>query len=268
MNRHSTVVSYLQRLTWMLTGNFAKPGTAYTANGFGKMGAGIEGGKSPVCGGRIIDGIIPAKIIPDEVLADHPNHYRAMIIESANPVHSLPDSSKWRQAMRALECSVVIDIAMTESARFADYVLPATTQLEKAEATFFNFEFPENYFHVRAPLFKAPDGVLDEAEIHARLAVALGAIPEGIEQELNTALADGGREGFRNFVFSKLGENPELGKVAPALLYRTLGKTLPEGMQKRGRVVGSLSPTRYGQSKVCRSRRRYRRRHGARRQFV
>ena len=231
MNRHSTLVSYLQRLTWMLNGNFAKPGTAYTPNGLGKIGDGREGGKSPVAGGRIIAGIVPANTIPDEVLADHPNHYRGMIIESANPVHSLPDSPKWRQAMRALECSVVIDIAMTETARQADYVLPATTQFEKAEATFFNFEFPENYFHMRAPLFTPPEGVLDEAEIHARIAQALGTLPEGIIDALNDALAQGGRDAFRELVFAKLSENPDMGKVAPALLYRTLGKTLPKGMQ-------------------------------------
>ena len=231
MNRHSTLVSYLQRLTWLLGGNFGKPGTAYTANSLGKVGAGTEGGKSPVLGGRIIDGLVPANSIPDEVMADHPNRYRAMIIESGNPVHSLPDSTKWRQAMRALECSVVIDIAMTETAREADYVLPTTTQFEKAEATFFNFEFPENYFHIRAPLFTPPQGVLDEAEIHARIAEALGTLPEGLEDELSGALNDGGREGFRDLFFAKLGENPAIARIAPALLYRTLGKALPEGMQ-------------------------------------
>ena len=268
MNRHSTLVSYLQRLTWMLTGNFAKPGTAYTSNGLGNIGGGTEGGKSPVLGGRIIAGIIPANIIPDEVLADHPNRYRAMIIESANPVHSLPDSSKWRKAMRALDCSVVIDIAMTESAREADYVLPATTQFEKAEATFFNFEFPENYFHVRAPLFTPPEGVLDEAEIHARIAYALDAIPQGIEEELNAALVDGGREGFRNFVFSKLGENPALGKIAPALLYRTLGKTLPAGMQNAAALWAICHQHAVGNRKSVRSRRLERRRDGTGRQLV
>ena len=236
MNRHSTLVSYLQRLTWMLSGNFAKPGTAYTCNGLGNVGAGPEGGKSPVLGGRIISGLVPANIIPDEVMADHPNHYRAMIIESGNPVHSLPDSPKWRKAMRALECSVVIDIAMTETAREADYVLPATTQLEKAEATFFNFEFPENYFHVRAPLFPAPDGVLDEAEIHARITEALGGIPSGILDELDSALTEGGREAFRNLVFKKLGDDPTIGRIAPVLLYRTLGKTLPNKMQNAAAV--------------------------------
>ena len=30
MNRHSTLVSYLERLVWMLTGNFGKPGTQYS----------------------------------------------------------------------------------------------------------------------------------------------------------------------------------------------------------------------------------------------
>jgi hypothetical protein len=46
---------------------------------------------------------------------------------------------------------VVIDVAMTETARLADYVLPAPTQFEKWEATFFNFEFPRNVFHLRRP---------------------------------------------------------------------------------------------------------------------
>lgn len=239
MNRHSTLVSYLQRLTWLLTGNFAKPGTQYTTNGLGKLGSGREGDKSPVTGGRIIDGLVPAATIPEEVLTDHPDRYRAMIIESGNPVHSLPDSPRWREAMRALSCSVVIDIAMTETARQADYVLPATTQYEKAEATFFNFEFPSNYFHLRAPLFAAPAGVLDEAEIHARLASALGAIPPGLEDELKVVLATGDREAFRNLVFAKLAENPQLARVAPVLLYRTLGKFLPDGLQN-GAAIWAL----------------------------
>ena len=39
---------------------------------------------------------------------------------------------------------------MTETARLAHYVLPASSQYEKTEFTLFNFEFPRNYFHVRA----------------------------------------------------------------------------------------------------------------------
>ncbi len=231
MNRHSTLVSYLQRLLWLLCGHFAKPGSHFTLNGLGNLAAGREDGKSPVVGARIIAGLVPCNVIPDEVLSDHPQHYRAMIIESGNPVHSLPDSQRWRQAMRALECSVVIDVAMTETARQADYVLPATTQYEKAEATFFNFEFPDNYFHVRRPIFSPPVGPLDEAEIHMRIAEALGCVPAGLEDELKQTLETEGRTAFRDAVFAKLAEEPTLMAIAPGLLYRTLGPSLPHNLR-------------------------------------
>lgn len=231
MNRHSTLVSYLQRLVWLLCGHFGREGTAATPAGLGNIGGGKETGVSPVLGARLIAGLVPCNVVADEVLADHPNRYRAMIIESGNPVHSLAHSSRWREAMAALDVSVVIDVAMTETARHADYVLPATTQYEKAEATFFNFEFPHNAYHVRHPLFSPPAGVLDEAEIHFRLAEALGAIPDGIEAELCAVLEREGRAGFRDAVFAKLAENPSLMGVAPALLYRTLGRSLPDGLQ-------------------------------------
>ena len=97
-------------------------------------------------------------MIPEEILTDHPKRYRAMLVETGNPLHSLADSQRMREAMRALELSVVIDVAMTETARHADYVLPAASQFEKAEATFFNLEFPRNAFHLRAPLFPARPG--------------------------------------------------------------------------------------------------------------
>ena len=87
-----------------------------------------------------------------------------------------------REALRALELVVVIDIAMTETARAADYVLPASTQFEKWEATFFNFEFPENYFHLRKPLFAPLGDSLSEAEIHCRLLEALAICPRIVEE--------------------------------------------------------------------------------------
>ena len=65
-----------------------------------------------------------------------------MLVESGNPAHSLADSTRMREALAALDLVVVIDVAMTETARLAHYVLPAPSQYEKWEATFFNFEFP------------------------------------------------------------------------------------------------------------------------------
>jgi anaerobic selenocysteine-containing dehydrogenase len=63
---------------------------------------------------------------------------------------------------------------MTETARLAHYVLPASSQFEKTEFTLFNFEFPTNYFHVRAGVLPPLAGTLPEPEIYTRLAIALG----------------------------------------------------------------------------------------------
>jgi anaerobic selenocysteine-containing dehydrogenase len=230
MNRHSTLVSYLEKLVWVLCGHFGKPGgqvsVAYLTS---LAGSGTATRKSPVVGAPIISGLVPCNVIADEILTDHPDRYRAMLIEAANPVHSLAESGRMADALESLDCVVVIDIAMSETARHADYVLPASTQYEKWEATFFNFEFPDNYFHLRKPLFEAPAGALAEAEIHARLVEALGAMPADLCEELRTALATGGRGAYRDRFFQALGEDSQLAAVAPVVLYRTLGPSLPEG---------------------------------------
>lgn len=230
MNRHSTLVSYLEKLVWLLCGHFGKPGghimPTYLTN---IAGSGRASRKSPVVGAPVISGLVPCNVIAEEILTDHPDRYRAMIVEAANPVHSLADSERMSKALESLECVVVIDIAMTETARHADYILPVATQYEKWEATFFNFEFPENYFQLRKPLFEPPPGVLTEAEIHARLVEALGAMPETICRELQSILEDQGRDAYRDRFIQAMGEDPQLSAVAPVVLYRSLGPSLPEG---------------------------------------
>ncbi len=229
MNRHSTLVSWLEKLLWVLTGNFGKPGAAYSPSAMVDITAGGKiRGKTPVVGMPLISGLVPCNVIAEEILTDHPARYRAMIVESANPAHSLADSQSFRAALAALDLVVVIDVAMTETARLAHYVLPASTQYEKWEATFFNFEFPRNVFHLRAPLLEAPDGPLPEPEIHARLVEALGAVTEEDLAPLREA-ATHGRAAFAMAFFAAVGANPALGGVAPVVLYRTLGPTLPDG---------------------------------------
>jgi anaerobic selenocysteine-containing dehydrogenase len=135
MNRHSTLVSYLHKLLVFLTGNFGKPGAAYLPVPFVPLAAGKEGGggaarRTPVTGARVIGGLTPCNVIPEEILTDHPKRYRALLVESGNPAHSLADSPRMREAIAALDLVVVIDVAFTETARLADYVLPVASQLE------------------------------------------------------------------------------------------------------------------------------------------
>src|SRR4029077_16340478 len=123
----------------------------------------------PVVGARIISGLVRCIVAAEEILTDHPDRYRAMLVESGNPAHSLADSQRMREALSSLELLVVIDVAMTETARLADYVLPVPSQFEKWEATFFNFDFPRNVFQLRRPLLEPLAGTMGEPEIHARL---------------------------------------------------------------------------------------------------
>lgn len=239
MSVHSTLGSYLQRLLWLLTGHFGRQGTNYafapliglTSRTKGEsLGPQTEklAKQSPVAGARIIGGLIPCNIIPEEILTDHPNRYRAMLIESGNPVHSLADSQRMREALSSLELLVVIDVAMTETARLADYVLPASSQFEKYEATFFNLEFPKNFFHLRHPLFAPLAGTLPEPEIHARLVEAMGALTPDDYAPLQAA-AEKGRGAFAKAFLTAMATNPTIARYTPVVLYRTLGPTLPDG---------------------------------------
>lgn len=235
-SRHSTLSSYLEKLLWILTGNFGKEGAQYVPSSLiSLVRVGLEDGRSkrptpvtPVTGARIITGLVPCNAIADEILTDHPRRFRAMIVESANPAHSLADSARMREALDALELLVVIDVAMTETARRADYVLPPPSQYEKWEATFFNFDFPRNVFHLRRPLLEPSPGTLPEPEIHARLVEALGALTEDDLAPLREA-AKRGRAEFAAAFMQATMMNPKIMELAPIVLYRTLGPTLPDG---------------------------------------
>jgi anaerobic selenocysteine-containing dehydrogenase len=230
---HSTLNSYLEKLVYLVTGNFAKRGTMNIHTRMASLGGGREGGRtSPVGGHRIITGLIPANVIPDEILTDHPKRFRAMIVESANPAHSLADSRRMREALSALDTLVVVDVAMTETARLAHYVLPTSSQFEKWEATFFNLEFPRNAFQLRAPILEPLAGTLAEPEIHRRLLRALGAIGDDDLADLRAAaarVAGEGRWPFAEAFMRWSAARPEMAAFAPVVLYETLGTTMPEG---------------------------------------
>jgi anaerobic selenocysteine-containing dehydrogenase len=235
MNHGSTLVSYLHRLLVFLTGSFGKPGTHFVPTTLVDLASGESKRTSPVAGARIVGGLVPCNVIADEILTDHPKRYRAMLVEAANPAHSLADSKRMREALGALDTLVVIDVAMSETARLAHYVLPAASQFEKAEATFFNFEFPKNVFHLRRRLFPPPPGPLPEAEIHARLCEALGAITEADLAPLREAAA-AGRAAYLGAFLARVMPHPTLSAMAPVLLYRTL--PLPDELREGAVVLG------------------------------
>ncbi|MGK2867366.1 MAG: molybdopterin-dependent oxidoreductase [Mycobacterium sp.] len=234
---NSTLCSYLNKMLWILTGNFAKRGGQHLHSTFAPLFGAGGVGRTPVTGAPIIAGLVPSNVVPQEILGDHPDRFRAMIVESSNPAHSIADSAAVGEALRALELLVVVDVAMTETARLAHYVLPAASQFEKAEATFFNLEFPHNTFHLRHRLLEPLPGTLPEPEIWARLVRALGVVDDAELHPLRRAAADG-LEAYTQAFFTAVGANPALGKVLPYVLYETLGPSLPDGLAAAAALWG------------------------------
>ena len=228
---NSTLNLYLRSLMYLLTGNFAKPGgnNLHTSL-IPLIGHSPEGSRqhvSAVNGFPFIGNLLPPNILPSEIDTDHPERTRGLVIDSANPIVTMADTKAYRKAFAKLDLLVVIDVAMTETAEVAHYVLPAPSQFEKWEATFFNLEFPANAFHLRKPLFEPAGNTLPEPEIYARLVEEMGALPKEFPELSEAARAN--RLAFAMAFQKLLAEKPELADYAPVILYRTLGPTLPEG---------------------------------------
>jgi anaerobic selenocysteine-containing dehydrogenase len=241
MNRHSTLVSYLHLLLVLITGHFGKPGTMYRPAALVPLVAAATGPgsvkRTPVTNAPIIGGLMPCNSIPEEILGDHPKRFRGLWVESANPAHSLADGPRMREALAALELLVVVDVTMSETARLAHYVLPVASQLEKAEATFFNFEFPRNVFHLRRALLSPPAGLFSEAELHARLLERAGVLPKEAVAALRAAW-QAGRPAFRRAFGELAAASPQALALLPVLLYRAIGELLPEGLAEGAGLWG------------------------------
>jgi len=238
-SRHSTLNTYLAKLLFLVTGHFGKPGTNTFHTSFLPL---VGHSKDPEEGGittavtktRAIGKLFPPNVLPQEIDSDDPKRIRGVVVDSGNPAMTGADSQAYRDAFEKLDLLVVIDVAMTETARLADYVLPAQNQYEKHEATFFGLDFPENAFHLRRPVVEPAPNTLPEPEIYRRLAVAMGDLPERMPLLEAVAKIDRKMPRLRLYpaaLAATFALRPKLKRLAPLVLYATLGKALPHGAQ-------------------------------------
>jgi anaerobic selenocysteine-containing dehydrogenase len=183
----STLISYLLRVVSVLTGNTGRPGgnifieTATPPHRSPKrfeeperaLASGIQ--SIAALGGFAM---FSPTLVPEEIMLDHPERLRALVVEGSNPLLSFSDTQRWREACDRLDLLVVIEPAMTETAQLADYVLPTPCGYEKWEQAGFPKGYPEVYVQLRPPVIPGPAEALPEPEIYARLSEAMGLIAE------------------------------------------------------------------------------------------
>jgi formate dehydrogenase major subunit len=95
---------------------------------------------------------------------------RGMYVMGENPFISDPRTEKVRRALSSLEFLVVQDIFLTETAEFADVVLPATTFFEK-QGTYTN---TDRRVQVGRPVLEPPGEAREDWRIVCDLATRLG----------------------------------------------------------------------------------------------
>ncbi|MEL6193760.1 MAG: molybdopterin-dependent oxidoreductase [Bacteroidota bacterium] len=253
-SHNSTLNAYLARLLFLVTGHFGREGTnCLHVNFFPVVGHSKEPEEgaptTKVTGMKGIGKLFPPNVLPLEIDTDHPDRVRALVVDSANPVSNYPDTQAHRKAFQKLDLLVVIDVAMTETAELADYVLPASTQYEKMESTFFNLEFPENFFHLRHPITPPLENTLPEPEIYHRIVTAMGEIPSSFPVLSAVGKLD------RRFPTLKLlplalgltlSLKPKWKKYQLLILKETLGKALPYSYAKIA-VIAWIAAHRFAQ---------------------
>ena len=118
---------------------------------------------------------------------------RALMVYGANPMVSIPNQARIRQGLLRDDLfTVVHDLFVTETARYADYVLPATSQIEHLDLS---PAWGHLYLSLNRPAIAPRGEAVSNTELFRRLAHALGRTEpwlfESDESMLRGALASG-----------------------------------------------------------------------------
>jgi anaerobic selenocysteine-containing dehydrogenase len=112
---------------------------------------------------------------------------KALVVVGANPVLAAPDTEKVRAGLAREDLfTVVHEQFRTDTARFADIVLPATTQIESVDVV---QPWGHLYLGWNEPAIPPVGGAVSNSELHRRLAAALDCTEPALFEDDYTALA-------------------------------------------------------------------------------
>jgi thiosulfate reductase / polysulfide reductase chain A len=111
--------------------------------------------------------------IREATLTGQPYPIRGWLVYATNLVHAMPDQRETIRAMQALDLLVVVDVIPSETAGWADVVLPESTYLERYDDL--NVEwFRDPFVALRQPVVRSPHSQKPNWWIARQLAIKLG----------------------------------------------------------------------------------------------
>jgi len=233
MSRHSTLISYLENVLRSICGRIGVRGGNVFPIGLRGGGGRVKetpderearSWRTVVTDYPVITGAYPPNVMPEEILSDHPDRLRAVIVSTANPLRSYADTSAYEEAFKKLELLITVELSMTETATLSHYVLPARSAYESWDGGP-GAGFPKIFMQLRHPVLEPEGDRLEGGEIFLQMADRLGLIPE-ISDSLYQAADSGDRSVFGAALMEFLQSNPKAGGGMPFILGKTLGKKL------------------------------------------
>ncbi|GAB0103280.1 molybdopterin oxidoreductase family protein [Nocardia sp. JMUB6875] len=174
-----TLTQWLVDVVNVLTGNLDSPGGAMFATGAALGIVRSRPFRTARRGSRVRGlpeamGELPVATLADEILTPGEGQIRAMVTVAGNPVLSAPSGARLDAAFAGLEFMVSVDRYLNETTRHADVILPPPRIAQSPHYDFALLNFAvHNYARYSRPLVPLGDGELSEAEVMARLALAV-----------------------------------------------------------------------------------------------
>ena len=185
--RFGTLVCFLLDALNIVTGNLDRPGgwifseTAIPSRRLGTLlGLDSYGRKLSRVGGLPdVLGELPTALMAKAITTPGPGRLRALLMSAGNPIHTVPNADELAVALQDLELFVSLDLYVNDTNRYADYVLPATTWLERPQTAHWHAAAWVTPFIQYTPPVVAPYGqAREEWQVIEQLSTRLGLVPQ------------------------------------------------------------------------------------------
>ena len=187
MGRQGTLAYWLAQMLSLATGNLGRRGgNIYSPGYFPAATVGKARRENPFFDSefgplRTVAGNLPANLLAEHIES---SKVKALIVIAGNPLLSVGGESRLRKALARLELCVVIDLYPNATAQLADFALPATDWLERADLNSLSLGFqPQPYVQhteaVTPPKFERKPEWWILANLAERLALPLPVQPDG-----------------------------------------------------------------------------------------
>ncbi len=185
MGTNGSLCFWLQETINAVSGNLDRYGGTLVGHGVidfpalgRKSGALMRDDQSRVGDFGSVNDAFPGGLLADEILTPGDRQVRALFVTGGNPLLTMANSGRLRDALGRLELLVTLDIFKNETGSLAHFVLPCTSPLERPDLPFI---FPlmlglqtKPYLQATRALLDPPGEARDEATIYLDLCRASG----------------------------------------------------------------------------------------------